>query len=138
MADKIAGAMDDVVLGKRIAVLGLTFKANTDDLRESPAIYIIQDLVGRGVEVVAYDPEGMDRARRVLPGIEYATDAWSAIDGADALVIATEWAEFSTLNLSEVAHRLASPIVVDLRNLYETSDAAAAGLRYHSIGRRSV
>ncbi len=135
MADKVAAAIGDSVLNKRIAVLGLTFKANTDDLRESPAIYIIQDLVGRGANVVAYDPEGMDRARQVLPAIEYADDACSAIDGADALLIATEWPEFSTLDLDRVKSELAAPIVVDLRNLYEPADAAQAGLRYHSIGR---
>jgi UDPglucose 6-dehydrogenase len=135
MADKIESAIGGTVLGKRIAILGLTFKANTDDLRESPAIYIIQDLVGRGARIVAYDPEGMDRARKVLPTIEYADDSCSAIDGADVLVIATEWPEFSTLDLNEVGNRLAAPIVVDLRNLYEPADAAAAGLRYHSIGR---
>ena len=135
MADKVAAAIGDSVLDKRIAVLGLTFKANTDDLRESPAIYIVQDLVGRGAKIVAFDPEGMDRARRVLPTIEYADDAWSAIDDADALVIATEWPEFSTLDLDRLKTRLAAPVVVDLRNLYEPTDAAEAGLRYHSIGR---
>lgn len=137
MADKIAGALDDAVLGKRIAVLGLTFKANTDDLRESPAIYIIQDLVGRGAEVIAYDPEGMERARQALPAIEYAADAWSAIEGADALVIATEWPEFATLDLVRVRENLASPVVIDLRNLFDPTEVAAAGLRYESIGRPS-
>lgn len=138
MADKIAGAVDGGLLGKRVAVLGLTFKANTDDLRESPAIYIIQDLVGRGATVVAYDPEGMENARRVLPGIEYADDPCAAMDGADVLVIATEWPEFSTLNLESVKERLAAPIVVDLRNLYEPAEAAAVGLHYHSIGRSTA
>jgi len=135
MADKIAAATGGTLLGKRVAVLGLTFKANTDDLRESPAIYIIQDLVGRGANVVAYDPEGMERAREVLPGIEYADGTYSAIDGADVLVIATEWPEFPTLNLDGLRERLSNPTVVDLRNLYEPADAAAAGLTYHSIGR---
>jgi len=138
MADKIASAVGSGLPGKRIAVLGLTFKANTDDLRESPAIYIIQDLVGRGAHVVAYDPEGMENARLALPGIEYAPDACTAVDGADALVIATEWPEFSTLDLASVRDRLTSPVVVDLRNLYEPAHAAEVGLRYHSIGRRPV
>jgi UDPglucose 6-dehydrogenase len=135
MSDKIARAIGNDILDKRIAVLGLTFKANTDDLRESPAVYIIQDLVGHGANVVAFDPEGMERALRVLPMIEYADDAWSAIDGADALVIATEWPEFATLDLNRVKSRLAAPIVIDLRNLFDPSEVAAAGLQYESIGR---
>lgn len=135
MADKITNAIGGTVVGKRIAVLGLTFKANTDDLRESPALHIIRDLVGRGASVVAYDPRGMERARSLLPSIDYAKNASSAIDGAAALVIATEWPEFSTFDLNEVRERLAAPVVIDLRNLYEPADAAAAGLRYHSIGR---
>ena len=135
MGDKIEAAVGVSLEDKRIAVLGLTFKANTDDLRESPAVYIIQDLLDRGASVVAYDPEGMERARRTLPTIDYATDAYSALDGADALVVATEWAEFSTLDLDEVRRRLRAPVVVDLRNLFDPGVAATAGIKYDSIGR---
>ncbi len=135
MSDKIEAAVGVPLEDKRIAVLGLTFKANTDDLRESPAVYIIQDLLDRGANVTAYDPEGMERGRQTLPTIDYATDAYSALDGADALVIATEWPEFSTLDLDEVRRRMRTPVVVDLRNLFDPGVAAAAGIKYDSIGR---
>jgi len=138
MANKIAAAAGGSVQGKTIAVLGLAFKANTDDLRESPAIAIVRSLIGLGATIRAYDPEAVDNARAVLPTIEYAADAYEAIDGADLLVIVTEWPEFATLDLSRVYTSMASPVIVDLRNLYNPSDMAELGFAYHSIGRPPV
>lgn len=135
MADKIAAASGGTLAGSRVAVLGLTFKANTDDLRESPAIEIVRSLIGLGARVRAYDPEGMENASRVLAGIEFASDGYDAMDGADVLVILTEWAEFATLDLGRVKETMAKPVVVDTRNLYDPRDMTAAGLEYHSIGR---
>ena len=122
----------------RVAVLGITFKANTDDLRESPALELIQELVGRGAEVRAFDPQGMDRARPLLPTVKLANDPYEAMKDADGVVIATEWGEFATLDLAQVAETLAQPVLVDLRNLYDPSLVAAAGLRYISVGRPPV
>jgi len=135
MADRVAAAAGGSLQGKHVAALGLTFKANTDDLRESPAVDVVRALLGLGARVHAYDPQGMDNARRLLPDIEYAADAYEAVDGADLVVILTEWPEFATLDLGRVREALANPVVVDLRNLYEPSEMAAAGFTYHSIGR---
>ena len=119
----------------RIAVLGLTFKANTDDLRESPALELVQELVGRGAEVRAYDPQGMDRARPLLPAVKLASDPYEAMEGADGVIIATEWGEFATLDLPRVASTLTQPVLIDLRNLYDPDLMVAAGLHYVSVGR---
>jgi len=135
MIAKINGALGGSVAGKRLAVLGLTFKADTDDLRESPAIDITRGLVGRGALVTAYDPEGMEAAKAALPSIDFAADAYAAIDGADAAIILTEWPEFAGLDLARVAAGLGTPVLVDLRNLHDPVEAAAAGLIYHSVGR---
>jgi len=107
----------------------------TDGLRESPAVDVVQALIGLGAKVHAYDPQGMDNARRLLPDVDYASGTSEAIDGADILVILTEWAEFATLDLARVRQALAEPVVVDLRNLYDPAEMAAAGFRYYSIGR---
>ena len=121
--------------GKRVAVLGLSFKPETDDMRESPATDIIKKMVAKGAAVRAFDPVAMDEARHVLPAIEYAADEYSAIEGADALVIVTEWNQFRALNLQKVKELLRSPKIADLRNIYEPATMRAAGFEYVGVGR---
>jgi UDPglucose 6-dehydrogenase len=135
MADRIAAACGGDIAGKTIAVLGLTFKPNTDDMRESPSLSILPPLVEAGATIRAFDPEGMSEARKLLPDLQYCGDAYQAIDGADALVLLTEWNEFRALDLARVKSLLRSPIVIDLRNIYQPQEMADAGFVYHSIGR---
>jgi len=118
-----------------IALLGITFKADTDDLRESPAVRIARGLVGLGATVNIYDPRGMDNARREVAGVSFCDDAYSATNGADAVVIATEWGEFATLDLERLGDLVSHKILVDLRNLYDPRDVADSGFRYVSIGK---
>jgi len=124
--------------GKTIALLGLAFKGDTDDMRESPAIPIVEGLVARGATVRAFDPAAMQEARSLLPPIEYCADPYTAATGADGVLIATEWNQFRALNLAELRSRLGTPLLVDLRNPYEPARVAAAGLRYVSVGRAEV
>ena len=125
--------------GKRLAVLGLAFKGGTDDIRESPAIMIAQELVREGCQVVAYDPAAMDRAKEVLPAeVEYATDAYAAAKNADAVLILTEWEEFGQLDLDRLATALKYAIIVDGRNLYDPETMAQHGFTYYSVGRATV
>jgi UDPglucose 6-dehydrogenase len=126
--------------GKKLAVLGLAFKADTDDIRESPAIEIIESLLKEGAQVRAYDPAAMAKSKKTLGenGIEYAKNAYDAMDGSDALLILTEWKEFSALDLNRIRSLLKYPIVIDGRNLYEPRQMIEAGLLYHSIGRATV
>lgn len=125
--------------GKRLAVLGLAFKGGTDDVRESPAIAIVRELVQEECQVVAFDPAAMDRARNVLPEtVQYATDPYAAVEGADALLILTDWKEFACLDLLRIRSLLAYPVVLDGRNLYKLSEMENAGLNYYSIGRPTV
>jgi UDPglucose 6-dehydrogenase len=133
---KIRGALW-TLRGKRLAVLGLAFKGGTDDVRESPAIEIVKLLLREGCEIRAYDPAAMDRAREVLPadGVLYAESPYAAADGADALLILTEWPEFASLDLSRLKQALTYPIVLDGRNLLDPQAMAAHGFLYHSIGR---
>ena len=138
MIDKIVTALGGNVAGLDIGILGLTFKANTDDLRESPAIGIIQGLTGLGATIRTYDPQGMGRAKAVLPSVAFMQSPYEVAQGADGLVIATEWSEFATLDLDRIREMLRIPTIVDLRNLYEPGDVAAAGLAYHSVGRLSA
>jgi UDPglucose 6-dehydrogenase len=135
MADKIAAACGGDLEGKTLAVLGLTFKPNTDDMRESPSLSILEGLVAAGAQIRAYDPEGMAEAKRLLPDLACCTDAYAAMDGADALVIVTEWNAFRALELARVRRLLQRPLVIDLRNIYEPAEMAEAGLDYVSIGR---
>jgi UDPglucose 6-dehydrogenase len=123
------------VRGKTIAVLGLTFKPNTDDMRDSPAISVIQALQDAGATVKAYDPEGHEQARPMLPDIEYCEGPYQAIEGADALAILTEWDAFRALDFKRVKKLLKSPVLVDLRNIYNRADVEAAGFSYTGIGR---
>ena len=122
--------------GKRLGVLGLAFKGGTDDIRESPAILLIQSLVQEGCVVAAYDPAAMDRAREVLGAkVEFANSAYEAAEKADALLILTEWEEFATLDLRQLNSKLRYPIVIDGRNLYDPETMAAHGFTYYSVGR---
>ncbi len=135
MGRKIIHAMGDDVRGKTVAVLGLTFKPNTDDMRDSPAIAVIQALQDAGAKVKAFDPEGTEQAKLVLDNIEYCDGPYQAIEGADALAIVTEWDEFRALDLPRVKSLLNEPILIDLRNIYNPAEVVAQGFRYTSIGR---
>ncbi len=135
MGRKIIHAMGDDVRGKTVAVLGLTFKPNTDDMRDSPAIAVIQALQDAGAKVKAFDPEGTEQAKLVLDNIEYCEGPYQAIEGADALAIVTEWDEFRALDLPRVKSLLNEPILIDLRNIYNPAEVVAQGFRYTSIGR---
>ena len=136
MAEKIESAFGGVK-GKRIAVLGLTFKPNTDDMREAPSLVIVPWLTERGAEVHAYDPEGMKEAAKHLKAT-MATDAYTALDGADGVVILTEWNEFRALDLGKMRELLKRPLMVDLRNIYRPGDLAEAGFTYVGVGRGPV
>jgi UDPglucose 6-dehydrogenase len=133
---KVRGALW-TLRGKQLAVLGLAFKSDTDDIRESPALAIIEDLLKEGTRIRVYDPAAMPKARQALTSsnVEYATDPYDAIANCDALLILTEWREFATLDLARVRSSLKYPIVIDGRNLYDPRRMAEAGLMYHSIGR---
>ena len=135
MAAKVLAACGGSLDGKIIAVLGLTFKPNTDDMREAPSLVIVPTLEAHGARVRAYDPHGMAEARKLMPRLETAADPYACIEGADAMLILTEWDQFRALDLDRVKNALRSPIVVDLRNIYMPSDVAAKGLTYVSVGR---
>ncbi|KPH83217.1 MULTISPECIES: UDP-glucose/GDP-mannose dehydrogenase family protein [Bosea] len=134
MARKVIAACGGSVRGKRIAVLGLAFKPNTDDMREAPSLSIIAVLQDAGADVVAYDPESMEPAKALLSGVSFAADAYSCIEGADALVIVTEWDAFRALDLDRVKTGLRTPIVVDLRNIYRSDDMRRRGFEYSNVG----
>src|SRR5579875_3893801 len=138
MAERIIRACGGSVAGKTIAVLGLTFKPNTDDMRDSASLVIVPALQAAGATVRAFDPEGMGEAKKLLADLAYCTSAYEAMDGAHAVVIITEWNEFRALDLEKVKALLVTPTVVDLRNIYKPADMAEAGFYYFSIGRRSV
>ena len=135
MAVKIVAACGGSVAGKVIAVLGLTFKPNTDDMREAPSLGIIAGLQAGGAKIRAFDPEGMDEAKALLDGVEWCEDAYDAVTGAEALTIVTEWNEFRALDLERVKSLMKSPVMVDLRNIYDPDEMAAAGFRYTCVGR---
>jgi UDPglucose 6-dehydrogenase len=138
MARKVIAACGGSVRDKTIAVLGLTFKPNTDDMREAPSIALITALEDAGARVRGFDPEGMEQARHVLPSMIAADSAYGCIEGADALVIVTEWNEFRALDMRRVRSLLKAPIVVDLRNIYRPEDMARLGFAYYSVGRPAV
>ena len=135
MGRKVLDALGGEPRGKRAALLGLTFKPNTDDMRDAPAIAIAQTLIDAGVEVFAYDPEGMDQARPMMPGVVMKLNADEAIEGADAVVIVTEWDAFRALDLARVKRLAKSPLLVDLRNIYDPAEVRSAGFTYVSVGR---
>jgi UDPglucose 6-dehydrogenase len=138
MARKIIAACGGQVRGRTIAVLGLTFKPDTDDMRESPSVAIITALQDGGAKVRAYDPQGMPHARAILPTIAYAEDAYACAQGADALVIMTEWDAFRALDLPRVKALIKRPIIVDLRNIYRPEEMARHGFTYVSVGRPTL
>jgi UDPglucose 6-dehydrogenase len=136
MAARIITAAGGAIRGKTIAVLGLTFKPETDDMRDAPSIPIVGRLVEDGATVRAFDPEGMDQARPLLPpGVIYCRDALDAALGADLLIVVTEWNEFRAIDPARLRETMRGDLVVDLRNLYEPAAMRAAGLKYQSIGR---
>ena len=135
MADRVADAMGASVDGARIAVLGLTFKAETDDMRESPAIDIVAALQDKGANVVVHDPKGMEAAKPFIRDVEWAENAYAALDSADAAVIVTEWSEYRMMDLERVKGLLTKPVLVDLRNLFDPADMKDRGFVYSSVGR---
>ena len=135
MARKVASAAGGSLRGKIVAVLGLTFKPDTDDMREAPSIPLITGLLDMGARVRAHDPVGMEQARRELPDIEYCDDPYACVRGADAMVVVTEWVQYRTLDLERLKSEMAHPVVVDLRNIYRPEDMAAHGFVYESVGR---
>jgi UDPglucose 6-dehydrogenase len=137
MAERVAGAVGDLS-GKRIAVLGLAFKPNTDDMREAPSIPLVNGLIERGAEVAAYDPVARHQAEQLFQQVAFADDAYAAAHGADALVIVTEWDEFRALDLGKLAQSMRGTTLVDLRNVYDPEEAERAGLTYYGIGRGTL
>ena len=135
MGRKVVKAMGGDVRGKTVALLGLAFKPNTDDMRDSPALAVAQVLEDAGAHVRAYDPEAIDQARPLLPKVEFVDNAYAAVEGAHALVIVTEWDEFRALDLKRIAASLAEPVLVDLRNIYPPEEVAKAGLTLTQVGR---
>ncbi len=135
MAQKIVQAMGGDVQGKTIAVLGLTFKPNTDDMRDAPSLDIIPALQAEGARIRAFDPEGMHEAQRHFKNMDYAASTSDAIEGADALVILTEWDAFKAIELRKLKTMLSVPIVVDLRNMFSISEMNRYGIRYFGVGR---
>jgi len=138
MADKIIAACGGNVKGKTIAVLGLTFKPNTDDMRDAPSLVIVPSLQQAGADVRAFDPEGMHEARNLLPHVAFCTDAYDTMTGADAVVLLTEWNQFRNLDTKRMKSLLKAPIMIDLRNVYSPSDMKAAGFNYTCVGRPTV
>ena len=135
MVRKIVAAAGGSVDGKAIAILGLTFKPNTDDMRTAVSLLVIPQLIKAGARIRAYDPVGMDKARKLMPDVAMAASASEALAGADLAVILTEWAEFKAMGPAAIAGLLATPVLADLRNVFSPDAAAAAGLTYYSIGR---
>ena len=137
MAERILNAVSGIERPK-IAVLGLAFKNGTDDCRESPAIEIINDLLSHNVQITAFDPQAMETAKKVLPAdaIEYASDMYSALDGADVLAILTEWDDFKSLDLARASELMHGRVIVDCRNLLNPDDAISHGFKYSCIGRK--
>lgn len=135
MAEKVIAHCGGSVRGKTIAVLGLTFKPNTDDMREAPSLKIVPALQAAGATIRAYDPEGMAEAKKLLEGIQWCENAYETLDGVDALVIITEWNAFRALDLDRMKELMKSPVMVDLRNIYNPAEMIAAGFNYTSVGR---
>jgi UDPglucose 6-dehydrogenase len=138
MGGKIVAACGGSVKNKTVAVLGLTFKPNTDDMRDSPSLVIVPVLQAEGATVRAFDPQGMEEAKESLTGVVFCRDAYEAMEGADALAIITEWNEFRLLDLERVKGLLSTPLIIDLRNIYNADEIIKAGFDYYSVGRDPV
>jgi UDPglucose 6-dehydrogenase len=135
MIDKVMELCGDSVNGQCILVFGVTFKPNTDDIRDAPALVIVPALVGAGAEVRVIDPQGEKEGAALLPGVSWHSDAYGAAEGADAIVILTEWNEFRALDLNRLSKAMRTPRMADLRNIYDPEEARAAGFEYISVGR---
>ncbi|MDE2578658.1 MAG: UDP-glucose/GDP-mannose dehydrogenase family protein [Hyphomicrobiales bacterium] len=135
MARKIKAALDGAVRGKKIALAGLAFKPNTDDMRDAPSLAIVAALEDEGAQVHAHDPESMEQARPLMPNVRLHDDIYEAVDGADALVIVTEWDAFRALDLDRVKSAMKTPVIVDLRNIYRPDEMKRAGFSYTGVGR---
>ncbi|HVI98933.1 MAG TPA: UDP-glucose/GDP-mannose dehydrogenase family protein [Sphingomonas sp.] len=135
MGRKVIHALGGDARGKTVALLGLTFKPNTDDMRDAPSLAIVQALEDSGATVRAFDPEGMEIAKGLMPGVTFCADAYDAATGADAVAIVTEWDVFRALDLDRLAEVMTAPILVDLRNIYSPAEIARTRFTYHSIGR---
>jgi UDPglucose 6-dehydrogenase len=136
MSRKVIAACGGAVRGKTIAVLGLTFKPNTDDMRDAPSLSVVQALQDAGATIRAFDPEGMEQAKAMLPaGVTYCADAYDCVTGADAAVIVTEWNIFRALDLDRVKGLMNEPVLVDLRNVYRAEQVREKGFRYADVGR---
>jgi UDPglucose 6-dehydrogenase len=135
MGRKVLHALGDEPRGKTVAVLGLTFKPNTDDMRDAPSLAVVQSLQDAGVTVRAFDPEGMEAAKAMMPDVIFCKDAYEAATGADAVTIVTEWDTFRALDLRRLASAMTAPVMVDLRNVYRPDDVRKLGFAYSSVGR---
>src|SRR4051794_32234883 len=135
MADRVAQALGGAIAGKRIGLLGLAFKPNTDDMRDAPSIALVNGLIKHGAEVAAFDPVAREQAEHLLSGVDYADDAYGAAEGADAVVVVTEWDEFRALDLDTLAARMRGRTLIDLRNVWDPQEAERAGFIYVGIGR---
>jgi UDPglucose 6-dehydrogenase len=135
MGRKIIAAINGDARGKRIGLLGLTFKPNTDDMRDAPSLAIVRSLLDAGASVVAHDPEGMEAARQMMSEIDYVNDAYAVAEGADAVAIITEWDAYRALDLARLGTPMRNKCLVDLRNIYTPDEARRAGFDYHSVGR---
>ena len=136
MANKIVRACGGSLKEKKVAVLGLTFKPNTDDMRDAPSLVIVPALVKGGADVYVYDPQGMDEAKGMLKGVHWCNDTYEVMENADVIAILTEWNEFRALDLARVKSLMSKPIMVDLRNIYNPDEMVEAGFDYHCVGRK--
>jgi UDPglucose 6-dehydrogenase len=135
MGHKVIEALGGSARGKRVGLLGLTFKPNTDDMRDAPSLKIVEVLQEAGAQIVAHDPEGTEQARKMLSDVEYKDNAYAVADGADVVVLVTEWDAFRALDLRRIAGAMRAPVLVDLRNVYNPVEAEKAGIVYHGVGR---
>jgi UDPglucose 6-dehydrogenase len=138
MARKVVTALGGEIRGKTIAVLGLTFKPNTDDMREAPSLALITALEDFGPSIRAFDPAGMAQAKVMLPSVTFCDGPYDAAEGAHALVIVTEWEQFRALDLERLKAIMAAPVLIDLKNVYQPEELTRAGFRFEGIGRPDI